>query len=109
MPVKPEVAKEGVAVVELIAPAIVEIENVHAVEAVAPVVEQEELTINEPMFQPPALEVEASSTPEAAKGAIETEAMALNLGTSSYRLKAVATFVCVLLVDRSSSSLLERH
>jgi hypothetical protein len=52
VPVEPEVAKEGVAVVELIALAI---EDVQAVEVVGhvveqdKVVEQEELTINEAM------------------------------------------------------------
>jgi hypothetical protein len=57
-----------------IAPAIVEVEDAHAVDAVAPVVEQdkvvetepsqEELTITEPIVQPPALEVEALPTAE---------------------------------------------
>ena len=74
MPVEPEVAEEEVTAVELVAPAIVEVEAVHVVEEVAPVVEQdkvvetepsqEELTITEPIIQPPALEVEASPTAE---------------------------------------------
>ena len=64
MLVEPEVGEEGVAVVKLITSAIVEIEDINAVEAVASVVEQEELTINEPMGKPPALEFEASPTAE---------------------------------------------
>lgn len=64
MLVEPEVGEEGVAVVKLITSAIVEIEDINTVEAVASVVEQEEFTINEPMGKPPALEFEASPTAE---------------------------------------------
>jgi hypothetical protein len=67
-PVEPEVAKDEVAAVKLVVPAIVEVEEIHAVEGVAPVVEaepsQEEVTITEPIVQPSALEVEASPAAE---------------------------------------------
>ena len=72
--VETKLAKEEIPATELVAHPIVEVEEAHVLEAIAPVVEQDkvveseltqdEVTINEPIAQLPALEIEVSPAVE---------------------------------------------